>query len=69
MMMQDQLTAKIRSKVDMSPDAVDQRLRDVAQLYKLGVSLRDAELLGSVEEMRRGNQPENRSLRFGREQG
>jgi len=68
MMMQDQRTAKIRSKVDMSPEAVDQRRREGAQLYKLGISLRDAELLGPVEEMRRGNHPENRSLRFGRDQ-
>lgn len=42
----------------MSPEAVDQRLRDVAQLYELGISLRDAELLGSVEEIRRGHRPE-----------
>ncbi|HPM79447.1 MAG TPA: hypothetical protein PLF81_02045 [Candidatus Anammoximicrobium sp.] len=53
--MQDQRTGKTRSEVDMSPEAVDQRLRDVAQLYRLGVALRDAELLGLVEETRRGN--------------
>ena len=67
--MQDQPTAKIRSEVDMSPEAVDQRLRDVAQLYKLGVSLRDAELLGPVEDMRRGQHPEDQSLRFDRDEG
>lgn len=56
--MQDQRAAKTRSEVDMSPEAVDRRLRDVAQLYELGISLRDTELLGPVEEMRRGNRPE-----------
>lgn len=31
----------------MSPEAVDQRLREVAQLYKLGVAIRDARRLGA----------------------
>lgn len=38
--------------VDMSPDAVDQRLRDLTQLYKLGISVRDAKYLGTVEELK-----------------
>lgn len=63
--MQDQRTASIPSKVDMSPQAVDQRLRDVAQLYRLGVSLQNAKVLGSVEDMRRGSHPDDRSLRVG----
>ena len=33
---------------DMSPEAIDQRLRDLAQIYKLGMSLRDAKWLGPV---------------------
>jgi len=36
----------------MSPEALDLRVRELAQLYKLGVALRDAQLLGSVEELR-----------------
>jgi hypothetical protein len=35
--------------VDMSPDAIDRRLREVGQLFKLGVALRDARWLGPVE--------------------
>lgn len=34
---------------DMSPEAIDQRLRDLAQIYKLGMSLRDAKWLGPIE--------------------
>lgn len=34
---------------DMSPEAIDQRLRDLAQIYKLGMSLRDAKWLGPVD--------------------
>lgn len=33
---------------DMSPEAIDRRLRDLAQIYKLGMSLRDAKWLGPV---------------------
>jgi len=35
----------------MSPEAVDQRLRDLAQLYKLGMSICDAKILGTVEDL------------------
>ena len=45
----------------MSPEAVDQRLRELAQLYRLGVALRDAKLLGPVEELRRLGWPGLRS--------
>ena len=34
---------------DMSPEAIDQRLRDLSQIYKLGMSLRDAKWLGPIE--------------------
>lgn len=34
---------------DMSPEAIDQRLRDLAQIYKLGMSLRDAKWLGPID--------------------
>ncbi len=33
----------------MSPKAIDQRLRELAQIYKQGMSLRDAKWLGPVE--------------------
>ena len=32
----------------MSPEAIDRRLRDVAQLYRLGMALRDVQWLGPV---------------------
>ncbi len=40
-------------RVDMSPEAIDQRLRDLAQLYKLGMSLRDVKLVGKAVDLRR----------------
>ncbi len=33
---------------DMSPAAIDQRLRELSQIYKLGMSLRGAKWLGPV---------------------
>lgn len=47
---------KMPARVDMSPDAIDRRLRDTAQLYALGMALREARLLGPVEEVRRRNE-------------
>jgi hypothetical protein len=38
--------------VDMSPEAIDQRLRDVASLYQLGMLLPTAKRLGTVVEVR-----------------
>lgn len=35
-------------RVDMSPEAIDRRLRDVAQLCRLGMALRDVKWLGPV---------------------
>jgi hypothetical protein len=37
-------------EVDMSSEAIDQRLRDVGQLYRLGMSLKDVTILGDVEQ-------------------
>jgi hypothetical protein len=37
-------------EVDMSPDAIDRRLRDLAGLYRLGMSLKEAVYIGPVEE-------------------
>lgn len=34
----------------MSPEAVDVRLRELAQLYRLGVSLRGGRWLGPLDE-------------------
>ena len=41
---------------DMSPEAIDQRLRNVSQLYKLGMAIREARTndLGAVEDVRHG---------------
>jgi hypothetical protein len=36
----------------MSPEAVEQRLRDVAQLYRLGMAIREFRRVGPVEESR-----------------
>jgi ribosomal protein L13E len=37
----------------MSPEAINQRLRDLAQLYKLGMSLRDVKRIGKAADIRR----------------
>ena len=39
--------------VDMSPEAIAQRLRDLGQLYRLGISLEKARPLGSLDEVQR----------------
>ena len=39
-------------EIDMSPEAVDLRLQELAQLYRLGMALQEAQLLGSAEEVR-----------------
>ena len=38
--------------VDMSPDAIEQRLRDFSDLYQLCLSLQSAKRLGTVAEVR-----------------
>ncbi len=38
--------------VDMSPEAIHQRLRDVASMYYLGMTLKSAKRLGTVAEVR-----------------
>lgn len=35
-------------KVDMSPEAIDRRLRDLDQLYELGISLQKAKKVGKL---------------------
>jgi hypothetical protein len=50
--MHEERTRTVPNHVDMSPAAVGQRLREVAQLYRLGVSLRTARVLGGVDELR-----------------
>ncbi|GEM_PF-1569257 len=53
-------------QVDMSAEAIDQRLRDLAQLYKLGMSLRDVTLVGKARRpASRGPFPRKRPRRLG----
>jgi hypothetical protein len=40
-------------EVDMSEEAIDRRLRELGQLYRLGMELRGARWLGTVEELAR----------------
>ena len=44
----------------MSPEAIDQRLRDLSQIYQLGVSLRNAVRLGKVRDLRVGTETNRR---------
>jgi hypothetical protein len=39
-------------QVEMSPEAIDRRLLDLAQLYKLGMAIQNARRLGKVNEIR-----------------
>lgn len=39
-----------RTKVDMSPEAIDRRMRELAQLYRLGVEIRKARPLGKLRQ-------------------
>ena len=41
-----------RADVDMSPEAVDRRLRELGQLYRLWRSLRECRIIGPVEATR-----------------
>ncbi len=50
-------------KVEMSPEAIDRRLKDLAQLYKLGIAIRDARRLGKVNEIRLSESLENKDSR------
>lgn len=45
--------AEPRRGADMSPEAIDRRLRDVGQLYRLGMAIASARWLGTVGELRR----------------
>jgi len=47
----DQKTDRIM-QVEMSPEAIDRRLLDLAQLYKLGIAIQNARRLGKVNEIR-----------------
>lgn len=50
-MVKDQKIKKIK-QVEMSPEAIDRRLLNLAQLYKLGIAIQDARRLGKVNEIR-----------------
>lgn len=45
-----------RKRVDMSSEALDRRLREVSQLYQLGVMLKTAKKKGKVKELRNNQQ-------------
>jgi len=40
----------------MSPEAIDQRLRDLGQLYELGIQIRSARWLGTLEDLERSSE-------------
>jgi hypothetical protein len=46
-------TRIVRSiEVDMSPEAIDRRLRDLGQIYRLGKEIPHARRLGKVRDLR-----------------
>ena len=44
----------VRHETDMSPEAIEVRLRELASLWKLGMSLRGARRLGKAADLDRG---------------
>ena len=52
-MLKDQKINRIK-QVEMSPEAIDRRLLDLAQLYKLGMAIQNARRLGKVKEKEKG---------------
>lgn len=38
------------SKLDMSPEAIDRRLRELGQLYKLGMAIQKAKYAGKARD-------------------
>ncbi|MBI4749105.1 MAG: hypothetical protein HY774_11490 [Acidobacteria bacterium] len=49
-------TNSTRLKFDMSQEAVDQRLRDVSELFQLGMSLQKATYLGKAKDILRSKE-------------
>lgn len=45
-------TPNTSKKIDMSSAAIGRRLREVAQLYRLGMSLQKAKRLGKVKDLK-----------------
>ena len=39
----------------MSPEAIDQRLRDLGQLYELGIEIGSARWLGTLKDLERSS--------------
>ena len=44
------MISKAPAHVDMSPEAVDRRFRELSQLYEFAVSLKSFKILGPVKE-------------------
>ena len=42
---------RARRTVDMSPEAIDRRLRELGQLYELGIEIRTARWLGTLKDI------------------
>jgi hypothetical protein len=50
-------TTTRKAQVDMSPEGIDRRMRDLAQLYRLGVEIAKARPLGKLRQLRAGEDP------------
>ncbi len=46
---------RVRKTVDMSPEAIDRRLRDLGQLYELGIQISSARWLGTLKDLKQGS--------------
>jgi hypothetical protein len=42
--------SKSEYKFNMSPEAIDRRLRELGQLYKLGMAIQEAKHIGKVKD-------------------
>ena len=49
-----QKSARSSARVDVSPEAIDRRLRELGQLYELAMAINGARWLGTLEELQKG---------------
>ena len=47
--------------VDMSPEAIDQRFRELGQLYELGIEISGARWLGTLEDIEKSSAKSGRN--------
>ena len=52
---------RVRRTVDLSPEAIDQRLRELGQLYELGIEISTARWLGPLKDIEESSEKSSRN--------